>query len=133
MTTTGSHKRVKTDNRQSGICPRDTLRANRDSLLHCLAQLDADLQVAPEIRLEDPDPLLEEQRKDFALAQQIERHLQSIDQALQAADRGEYGICERCNQPIPPERLLALPEARLCVQCKSIEEKAVRRGAVTLH
>jgi hypothetical protein len=25
--------------------------------------------------------------------------------------------CERCKQPIPPERLEALPQTRLCLQC----------------
>ncbi len=41
-------------------------------------------------------------------------------------EQGEYGICKRCGQPIAPERLLALPEARLCVRCKSAEEKTRR-------
>ncbi|MGB8648296.1 MAG: TraR/DksA C4-type zinc finger protein, partial [Anaerolineae bacterium] len=35
--------------------------------------------------------------------------------------------CEHCGQPIPPERLLVLPEARLCVRCKNAEEKLARR------
>jgi len=33
-------------------------------------------------------------------------------------DRGTYGVCERCGQPIAVERLEAIPWARLCIGCK---------------
>ena len=42
-----------------------------------------------------------------------------IDVALEKLDLGTYGICERCGQAIPKERLKAIPWAALCVQCKS--------------
>lgn len=38
--------------------------------------------------------------------------------ALVRIDDGTYGKCERCGQPIPIERLEALPTASLCVSCK---------------
>lgn len=49
--------------------------------------------------------------------------LYEIDEALQRLDRGEYGVCEGCNQPIEKARLRAIPFARLCVRCKSEQEK----------
>ena len=45
--------------------------------------------------------------------------MEDIDKALVKIDAGTYGICERCGQPIPKERLRALPYAALCVACKS--------------
>jgi DnaK suppressor protein len=42
------------------------------------------------------------------------RELEEIDDALARIERGEYGICEECDQPIEIERLEALPTARLC-------------------
>ncbi len=38
--------------------------------------------------------------------------------ALEKLDVGEDGRCERCGRAIPEERLLALPTATLCVECK---------------
>jgi RNA polymerase-binding transcription factor DksA len=37
--------------------------------------------------------------------------------ALRRLDDGMYGICARCGDPIPFERLEAIPHARRCVRC----------------
>jgi DnaK suppressor protein len=42
-----------------------------------------------------------------------------IDAALGRIDTGTYGACESCHQPIAEVRLEALPEATLCVACKT--------------
>ncbi len=117
--------------KNSSPCPRRTLESSRNQLKRRLEQLDAGQSITPEILSDELDPMLQEQTKNYVLAKQLEKHLETIEQALQAADRGEYGICKRCGQPIAPERLQALPEARLCVRCKSAEEKSLRRGTVT--
>ncbi len=117
--------------KNSRPCPRHTLESSRNQLKRRLEQLEAGQSIPPEILSDELDPMLQEQTKNLALARQIEKHLETIERALKAADRGEYGICERCGQPIAPERLLALPEARLCVRCKSAEEKSLRRCTVT--
>jgi RNA polymerase-binding transcription factor len=44
-----------------------------------------------------------------------------VDLALSKIDKGTYGTCERCGNPIGPERLEAIPYARLCVSCKQKE------------
>ena len=43
-----------------------------------------------------------------------------VDKALAKIAAGTYGICEKCGEPIPRERLRALPYAALCVRCKSM-------------
>jgi RNA polymerase-binding transcription factor DksA len=114
--------------RTSRPCPRRRLQTSRDKLSRRLEELEAGLNTAPEIEGDDPDPLIQEKTKNFALAQHFELQLETIELALQAADRGEYGICAHCGQPIAPERLRVLPETQLCVRCKSAEEKSPRRG-----
>jgi RNA polymerase-binding protein DksA len=42
----------------------------------------------------------------------------ALVRALAKIESGTYGICERCGQPIAPERLEALPWATLCIDCK---------------
>ncbi|MFG1811517.1 TraR/DksA family transcriptional regulator [Streptomyces sp. NPDC049040] len=52
-----------------------------------------------------------------ALLEQARDHLVALDQALERLERGEYGRCEVCGEPIPPERLDVLPAATTCVRC----------------
>jgi DnaK suppressor protein len=54
-----------------------------------------------------------------SLLAQSQDHLEELDRALDRWERGEYGRCQRCREPIPPERLEARPAATLCVPCAS--------------
>ena len=60
-----------------------------------------------------------ERERDLQLAGQARAAIEEIDRALAKITNGTYGICERCNQPIPKARLKALPYAAQCVACKS--------------
>ena len=44
--------------------------------------------------------------------------LLQIEEALERLERGGYGTCEGCQEPIPARRLDALPWARYCVDCQ---------------
>ncbi|HZD70506.1 MAG TPA: TraR/DksA C4-type zinc finger protein [Actinomycetes bacterium] len=44
--------------------------------------------------------------------------LHEVQDALQRMEAGTYGVCQRCGNPIPEERLEALPATRLCISCK---------------
>lgn len=48
----------------------------------------------------------------------IRRVVEDIDAALERLDAGGYGLCRRCERPIPAERLEILPYARCCVGCQ---------------
>ena len=43
--------------------------------------------------------------------------------ALARIEDGSYGECEECGQPIGASRLLARPEARLCIACQTRAER----------
>lgn len=53
--------------------------------------------------------------------------LNQIELALKRIENGTYGICEICKKPIGEERLKAIPYATMCVRCKSIKEKSVKK------
>ena len=55
------------------------------------------------------------------------RTLEEIEAALKRISRGEYGVCESCEEPIADARLRALPWARLCISC------ANNNSASTIH
>jgi DnaK suppressor protein len=44
--------------------------------------------------------------------------LQAIDEALARIDKGAFGICRDCGEPISPARLQAIPWTRVCITCK---------------
>ena len=51
-----------------------------------------------------------------------------LDAALARLSDGRYGHCEHCGAQIPAVRLLALPETRYCLPCKTgLERRAARR------
>ena len=65
-----------------------------------------------------------EQAKELSLLQNSERVLAQVEAALGRFERGAYGFCERCGQPIDPARLKALPYATLCMSCQQRSERA---------
>ena len=44
--------------------------------------------------------------------------LQAIEEALVRIEKGTYGICRDCGEPIAPARLEAIPWTRVCIACK---------------
>ena len=44
--------------------------------------------------------------------------LRAIEEALGRIDRGTYGVCRDCGEPIAPARLRAIPWTRVCITCK---------------
>ena len=44
--------------------------------------------------------------------------LQAIEEALYRMDKGNYGICRDCGDPIAAARLEAIPWTRVCIACK---------------
>jgi DnaK suppressor protein len=49
--------------------------------------------------------------------------VQVLRHALAKFEDGSYGLCENCGQPIGASRLLARPEARLCISCQTRAER----------
>ena len=45
--------------------------------------------------------------------------LRAIEEALGRIDRGTYGVCRDCGEPIAEARLNAIPWTRVCISCKA--------------
>ena len=67
-----------------------------------------------------------EQEQAFLRASKGTDYLMSLDVALKRIERGLYGTCELCEAKIPTKRLEAFLAARLCITCKSSQEKLQR-------
>lgn len=117
---------------------RALLVAERERLVHELTAMGQQLRQVEELGLveqssEDDygDVATEtfEREKGFALETSVQGMLRMVEDALRKLDAGTYGICERCGQPIDVERLRALPFARLCIRCKTEEERERQQSA----
>lgn len=49
--------------------------------------------------------------------------LNKINGALERMDRGDYGFCVECEEPIPLKRLRARPVTLFCIECKEERER----------
>lgn len=59
----------------------------------------------------------------LALDNKLTTQLAAVEHALDKFDKGTYGLCDNCEQPIEWARLEALPQASLCMKCKAEKVK----------
>lgn len=57
-----------------------------------------------------------EREKDMALKVHMDDRLSQIEAALQKIEDETYGICEKCQEPIPYDRLCAIPFTTFCIE-----------------
>lgn len=82
-----------------------------------LERLEKKLQAEVEYGLGEGDPSIAEREMNMALRRRARRKVKSMQEALRRSEEGTYGICERCGTEISAQRLEALPQAQLCIQC----------------
>lgn len=58
----------------------------------------------------------------FELTSNAHSTIEQIEAALRKMDKGIYGTCEYCRQPIGKKRMKALPFARYCINCQHSNE-----------
>lgn len=105
------------------------LEEERDRLQQLIEEYERELEVA---RLTEsssdrsPDPgnaeassMKLEYAKELSIEQNTLDLLSKVENALRRVASGDYGLCERCGNAIPVERLDALPYTTLCVSCAS--------------
>ena len=54
----------------------------------------------------------------LSLKQTDAKILQAIEEALWRMEKGSYGNCRDCGEPIASARLNAIPWTRVCIACK---------------
>ena len=60
----------------------------------------------------------EEHTRVEALTTNLKNHVKQVEDALARIEKGVYGTCLNCKQPIDQARLDILPEAELCIDCQ---------------
>jgi RNA polymerase-binding transcription factor DksA len=107
---------------------RESLLSERESYLRQAESLKAEADQLAELREPgdvqfdeesgEGDTLAVERERDLALSAQALQQIDEIDHALTKLADGTYGLCEVSGQPIPKERLKAIPWARERVEYK---------------
>ena len=109
---------------------RSRLESEQKRLTEQLEQLKASVRPAEERREGSPFGKREEEateslelEKRLALEKRVREQLAGVEHALHKFEKGTYGLCDSCGQPIDPDRLEALPQASLCLSCKAHQAK----------
>ena len=104
---------------------RSHLESERKRLLEELKQSEDNARNTEERREGSPFGKREEEatesfelEKRLAVEKQIRDHIAEVEHALHKFEEGTYGLCDSCGKAIAPERLEALPQANLCMECK---------------
>lgn len=81
--------------------------------------------LGPEKLREEPfDPVsIEEAEVGVSSVQRDTDELRDVESALARLERGTYGLCVDCGNPLPYVRLDAVPEASRCLHCETERER----------
>ncbi len=112
---------------------RSRLESERKHLTQELEQMTASVRLTDERREGSPFGKWEEEatealelEKRVIMEKRIRDQLVEVEHALHKLAEGTYGRCDVCGQPIDPARLKALPQATLCLSCKSGQAKNIK-------
>jgi DnaK suppressor protein len=110
---------------------RAALEAERDRLAHELEDLERDSALAQSEtsgennyrdHMADQGSATFGKELDMTLEGNARELHDSVVAALARMDAGTFGTCIRCGAEIGSERLVAMPAAELCIECKEWEE-----------
>jgi len=110
---------------------KEKLVADRAQTMEELEHLREFMLAEVDVEPDEGDAEIFEREKNAALIAVLERKLQDIDSALRSIERGHYGTCERCGNPIEVARLEVKPDATLCINCQAEVERLARRNRPT--
>lgn len=104
---------------------KEKLLAEREQLIKKLKGSDLSVDDA-----ETPDPVDLAVRNysknvQLAVSENESKQLVLIDEALVRIEDEEFGTCLNCEKEINPKRLAAIPWARFCLDCQSLQEQGL--------
>ena len=77
---------------------------------------------SPDPTTADGGSMAFELEKDLTLDENTKHLLTQVETALDRIIKKKYGDCEVCNEPIPVNRLDALPYTNSCKDCADLKE-----------
>jgi DnaK suppressor protein len=128
-----SHKaRERLAKRREQTMKTTEIQRFKDRLLDLREQVRGDIQASIDAVAEEVRPVGEDAKessegldKELVLERNAEEIYHATNAALRRIEKGIFGQCTGCGQPIPEARLEAIPFAALCVDCeRRFEEEA---------
>ena len=109
-------------------CRKKLLQEREDSLNQC-RRLKEQMSEQPERGGDEADQSLRAQaeRDNLQANDRLLYKIREIDLALHRVESGSYGYCEVTEEPIEPERLLAIPWTRLSIEGAELREEEQKR------
>ena len=110
---------------------RDKLLARRESLFSQVTEAEMSSRERDLEATQDPaDMAANAYTKELLISMSANDRvlLQLIDEALARVERGEFGECVNCGEPVPEKRLDAVPWARYCLKCQDLQERGLLNG-----
>ena len=107
---------------------RDKLLARRESLFSQVTEAEMSSRERDLEATQDPaDMAANAYTKELLISMSANdrKLLLLIDEALERVERGEYGECVNCGEPLTEKRLDAVPWARYCLKCQDLQERGL--------
>ena len=107
---------------------RKVLEAKRNELLASTGDRE---EIRIEHAAEEFDRLQQQLNREVAI-RNLDREstlLKQVQSALTRIEDESFGVCLRCDEPIPERRLRAVPWAAYCVPCQEIVDRLRANGA----
>jgi DnaK suppressor protein len=116
--------RVQATPPSNGMSHRHALTEKRQEVMKSLGVKFDSLASQGRIAEEDQAQLSHDEFVQLQLNKRDWDVLKLVNAALDRLSAGDYGICQRCEEPIAPRRLEVIPWAKYCVSC---QEKLAHR------
>jgi DnaK suppressor protein len=107
---------------------RDRLLARRESLFSQVTEAEMSSRERDLEATQDPaDMAANAYTKELLISMSANdrKLLQLIDEALERVEKGEYGDCVNCGEPVSEKRLDAVPWTRYCLKCQDMQERGL--------
>ncbi len=107
---------------------RDRLLGRRESLFSQVTEAEMSSRERDLESTQDPaDMAANAYTKELLISMSANdrKLLQLIDEALERVEKGEYGECVNCGEPVSDKRLDAVPWARYCLKCQDMQERGL--------
>ncbi|MDP6684873.1 MAG: TraR/DksA C4-type zinc finger protein [Candidatus Marinimicrobia bacterium] len=64
--------------------------------------------------------------KNFLFIARENNYIKNLENALERIDSGHFGVCVLCGELIPEERMIEVPNATKCVDCKTKDKLNIK-------
>ncbi len=110
---------------------REKLLQSREEILNRFQSTRIDLYASDDKGGDEADQTVRTMAESETLSmhERLRQKLQEIELALSRIEGGTFGLCEETEEPIEPDRLLAIPWTRLSIEGAEIRESMKKRYA----